>query len=57
MPPDVKIRNRRRKYLETHPDYLNNPELELAGLFSLSVALARETNRFHIPSIMGSPHS
>jgi len=30
VPPDVKIRNRRRKYLETHPDYLNNPELELA---------------------------
>ena len=32
----VRIRNRRRKYLESHPEYLNNPELELSGLFCLS---------------------
>jgi hypothetical protein len=31
--PEVRIRNRRRKYLDTHPEYLNDPELELAGLF------------------------
>lgn len=53
VPVGVRTRNRRRKYLETHPEYLNDPELELAGLFCLSVALTLETDRSRIPSTMG----
>lgn len=55
IPPEVKIRNRRRKYLNTHPEYLNDPELELAGLFCLSFRLNRGTDGSHIPFTMGPP--
>lgn len=46
---EMKIRDRRRKYLDTHPEYLNDPELELAGLFLLSVALTRDTDAVAYP--------
>ena len=28
----ITIKNRRKRYLDTHPDYFSSPSLELAGL-------------------------
>jgi len=32
----IVIKNRRKRYLDTHPDYVASPSLELAGLHSLA---------------------
>lgn len=53
----VRVKNRRREYLDTHPEYLNNPELELAGLSYLFCTIHHNTDRSRISSTMGSPRS
>lgn len=39
----ITIKNRRKKYLDTHPAYFLSPSLELAGLFAFSHHLCLRT--------------
>jgi hypothetical protein len=40
----IRIKNRRKMYLDRHPSYFTSPDLELSGAYLLLI-LQRQTNR------------